>query len=114
ARSFRISQSAELIEQFFDDHRDPPYVGIARSWHRVKINPPLIGGLDVIAARVPWMKLHRGHLYRPDHIRRMGNAQLVCVSIETRKMDPYCLDPRRPSIWRGLLVPLLSPPPIGK
>ena len=60
------------------------------------------------------MELHRRHLHSPDHVRRMRNAELVCIPIETRKVHAYRLDPWRRSKQQPLLMHFLTVDSIGE
>jgi hypothetical protein len=60
------------------------------------------------------MELDRRHLHRPDHVRRMIDAELVGVPVEARKVHPHGLDPRWCAVGQPLLMHLLSIDAIGE
>ena len=76
--------------------------------HRVDVDPPLVGTLDVGAPGVPGVKLDRRHLHRPDHAAELGHAQLVGVAPVAGERDPHGLDPvgrpRRDSLLMDLVA----------
>ena len=77
-----------------------------RVGHRVEVDPPLVGLLDVRTPRVPGVKLHRRHLDGPDHAAQLGHAQLVGCAAEAREVDVHRLDPVRRALREALLVHL--------
>jgi len=82
--------------------------------HRVEIDPPLVGPVDVGAPDIPGMELHGRHLHRPDHRRELGDAQLVGSAVPAREVQPHGLQPRRRPVRDPLLVDLLTGQPLGE
>ena len=105
---------AETVQQLLRDHRDSLDIVVAGDRHRIKIDSPLIRGLDIIATRVPRMELHRRHLHCPDHVRQMIDAKLIGIAIEARKVHAYGLDPRRRAMRQPFLVNLFAVDAIGE
>ena len=60
------------------------------------------------------MELDRRHLHRPDHVGRMGHAELVGVAVVAREVHAYGLDPRRGAVRQPLLVDLLAVDAVGE
>ncbi len=76
--------------------------------HRVEVDPPLIRALHVGAARIPRVKLDRGHLHCPDHVGEPRDAQLIRVAPIAGKVDAHGLHPGRCPRREALLVNLLA------
>ena len=76
--------------------------------HRVEIDAPLVGSLDVRSSRVPRVELDRRHLDRPDDRRQLGHAQLVGVQPVAGEVDADRLQPPRHATGHPLLVDLLA------
>ncbi len=74
--------------------------------HRVEVDPPLVGPLDISATGVPGMELHGRHLHRPDNAGQVRDTQLVGVAAG-REVDTDGVDPIRRSAGKALLMDLL-------
>ena len=91
-----------------DDVGDAPHVRERRLGHRVEVDPPLVGSLDVEAPRVPRVELDSGHLHRPDDVRRMLDTQLIGSPIPPREVHPNRPNPFGRAVRDALLVDLLA------
>ena len=90
------------------DVGDPAHRGERAVGHRVEVDAPLVGPLDVGPPGVPRVELDRRHLHRPDHLGQLGDAQLVGVQAVAREVDAHGLQPRRGAVRHPLLVDLLA------
>ena len=108
ARRLRPADGAELVEHLVGDVGDAPDAVPAAVGHRVEVDAPLVGPLDVGAAGVPRVQLDGRHLHRPDHVGQLGHAQLVGVQAVAGERHPHGLQPRRGTVRDALLVHLLA------
>ena len=76
--------------------------------HRVEVDAPLVGGLDVGGAGVPGVELHGRHLHGPDHVGDAGDAQLVGGAVVAGEVHAHRAHPVRRALGQALLVDLLA------
>jgi hypothetical protein len=107
ARRLRPADVADLVEHLTHEPRDALRVRELGSRLRVDVDPQLVRMLDVATARRPGMEVERREIDRPDHVRELGDAQLVGVAAG-REGDARRLDPVRPLLGHALLVDRLA------
>src|SRR5690606_31503459 len=105
---------AQLVQHLAHDVGDAADPGRRAVGHRVEVDAPLVGALDVAPAGAPGVELDRRHLDRPDHLGQLGHAQLVGVPAVAGEAQPDGLDPGRCAPGHALLVDLLALDPGGE
>ena len=68
---------ADLGQQLADDGRHPLRFGEVRPRLRVDVDPELVRALDVGAPRGPGMEVEGRQVDRPDHVRELGDGELI-------------------------------------
>ncbi len=111
AGGLRPAGDLQFVEHLVCRVRDSLHAVKRAVGHRIDVDPPLVGPLDVGAARVPGMELDRRHLHRPDHARELGDAQLVGVAAVTGEGQPDGLHPVGGAGRDALLVHLVAVDP---
>src|SRR6476469_7816022 len=82
----------QLVEDLVGDVRDALHGREVAQRPRVEVDAPLVGLLGVLAAAVPRVELHGGHLHRPDHAGQLGDAELVGGAVPAREVQLHGLD----------------------
>jgi hypothetical protein len=74
ARRLGPADGAELVQHLVHDVGDPPHARRRARRHRIEVDAPLVGLLDVGTPRVPGVELDGRHLHGPDDLGELGDA----------------------------------------
>ena len=106
-RGLRPARVADLGEHLADERGDALSVLEGRSRLRVDVDAQLVGMLGVAPSRRPRVEVDDGEVRRPDHLRELGDAELVGVP-PRREGHARRLHPLRPLLGHALLVDRLA------
>ena len=106
ARGLREADDPQLVEHLVAHPRHPPHPVEGSIRHRVEVDPPLVGTVDVGGADIPRVQLDGAHLHRPDDLRELGRAELVGVEVVAGEVEAHRAHPVGGSLRQALLVHL--------